>query len=65
MQAEHCSKTGCDFEFKTTNKEIETCPMKEWKIVMKEMACPERDMRCNRRIPDIEELLRLQEVRVD
>ena len=59
MEAEHCSKAGCNFEFKTTNKEIETCPMKEWKIIMRQMDCPDRDMKFNRRVLDIEELRRL------
>ena len=33
MESEHCSKTGNDFKFVTSNYGIETCPSREYKIV--------------------------------
>jgi hypothetical protein len=57
MEAEHCSKVGFDFEFQQKKKR--THPKKEWDIVMKNRQCPIEELKGNRRIPDIDELLKL------
>ena len=60
MKAEHCSGEACNHEFETTNHtKIKTYPKKEWKIVVEKYPCPERDMKYSRRIPDIDELVKL------
>ncbi len=47
-------------KFKTSNyTEIESCPKQEWEIVMKGAPCPAKDMRFNRRIPEISKLCEL------
>jgi hypothetical protein len=58
MELEHCYKNGCDFEFETSNYHIKTTPSKEWKIVVqRDLKLAERDMRHNRRIPDLDTLM--------
>jgi hypothetical protein len=58
MELEHCFKTGCDFEFETSNYHVRTSPSKEWKIVVnRDLTLAERDMHHNRRIPDIDALM--------
>jgi hypothetical protein len=57
MEAEHRSRACADFEFETNNYQIKTTPSKEWMIVTGNMPCPEHQMKNNRRIPDIEQLL--------
>ncbi len=64
MAVEH-SSTGT---FTTTNYNIVTSPSKEYKIVTGEEQCPDCDMRDSagrvvRRIVDVEELLKLAEVK--
>ncbi len=60
MEAEHCTQAGSTQKFKTTNyTEIESYPKQEWEIIMKGAACPEHDMRFNRRIPVVSELCEL------
>ncbi len=60
MKAEHCHREGCDYKFETSNHtEIKTHPSKEWEIVVEKKPCPKEDMRCSRRIPNIDELLKL------
>jgi hypothetical protein len=58
MEAEHCTLSGFDVSFCTSNyTEIESNPKKEWEIVMKSVPCPPEQMRFNRRIPDLEKLM--------
>ena len=60
MEEEHCSRGGSKFKFQTLNyNRITSYPKKEWDIVMKKMLCPDEDKSINRRIPDIDELLKL------
>jgi len=59
MEAEHCSRAFADIEFETNNYQIKTTPSNEWKIVVREMECPEHQKSFDRRIPDIEQLLSL------
>jgi hypothetical protein len=60
MRAEHCTRGGSMEKFKTLNyTEIESWPKQEWEIIMKEVSCPQKDMRFNRRIPEVSELCEL------
>jgi hypothetical protein len=60
MESEHCTQRGSTETFRTLNyTEIESCPRKEWEIIMKSAPCPERDMRFNRRIPVVSVLCEL------
>ena len=60
MEAEHCTRGGSEEKFNTLNyTEIESWPKQEWDIVMKKIPCPERDMRFNRRIPEVSKLCEL------
>ena len=62
MKNEHCSKAGSTEEFETPNYRIKSTPYREWCLVVregKEKLEPEPDMRFGRRIPDIDELLKL------
>ena len=60
MEAEHCKLTGCDQQFTTLNYTgITTTPRKEWDIVVNRKKCPHEQMRFNRRIPFISDLLEL------
>jgi hypothetical protein len=60
MQAEHCTKAGSKVEFETINYAIKSTPYREWCIVVdKAKISPEPDMRFDRRIPDIDELMTL------
>jgi hypothetical protein len=59
MEAEHCSKSGSQFKFKTTNYRLTTWPELEWDIIVKKAACPPENMIHKRRILDIAALLKL------
>ena len=55
MQAEHCSKAGCDIPFTTSNYSITTTPTQEWKFVV-DMESAGADMRHGRRVLSLDEL---------
>ncbi len=60
METEHCHREGFDYTFETSNyTKITTHPKKEWGIVVEKKPCPKEDMKWSRRIPDIDELLKL------
>ena len=60
MEMEHCIQPGCDIRFTTLNyTEIQTCPRREWDIVAQKATCDKNELRCNRRIPAIDDLLEL------
>jgi hypothetical protein len=77
METEHCNKHGHDHIFVTPNYKITTCPQTEWQLVMKRegksleefMDIVSKDFPSvglgtahhGRRIPDINELLQLEE----
>jgi hypothetical protein len=58
MEAEHCSKAGCDVEFTTSNYSITTTPQREWRFVVN-MDTAGADMRHDRRVLILEELSQL------
>jgi hypothetical protein len=55
MRQEHCERSGCDFEFTTSNYSITTCPKMEWQYIVENTACP--DMGHKRRLVPIKELM--------
>ena len=60
MEEEHCRMRGCEERFETLNyTEIRTWPKQEWEIVMGVKPCPTENMRFQRRIPVIADLLAL------
>ena len=59
MEGEHCLKAGCNVPFTTTNYHITTTPLQEWGYTIDGKRCPDSDMLHDRRMPDIEELLKL------
>jgi hypothetical protein len=56
MEAEHCSKGGCEMEFTTGNYNITTTPKTEWRIVI-DRDISLADMRHHRIIPDVKEIM--------
>ena len=62
MEAEHCSKAGCDTEFITSNYSITTTPQREWRFVVNRDTSG-ADMRHGRRVLDLEELSQLDTAR--
>jgi hypothetical protein len=56
MEAEHCSKGGCDMQFTTGNYIITTTPKAEWRIVI-DCDSSLADMRHHRRIPDVKDIV--------
>ena len=61
MRIEHCQKTE-QVWFKSTNRNIQTCPAKEWEIVFRDPKTGDRERSGDaddRRIRKIEELLEL------
>jgi hypothetical protein len=59
MEAEHCSKAGCNETFETPNYHVTTTPSKEWGIVIYRNFGSDLDLRYGRRIPVIQDLLLL------
>ena len=60
MRAEHCTLGGSEVRFSTLNyTKIESWPKREWEIVMHEASCTKDEMRFNRRVPIISDLLQL------
>jgi hypothetical protein len=57
IESEHCHQADCNVTFRTTNYGITTTPALEWEITMKRDA-ERADMRHDRRLPDLDELLR-------
>ena len=57
METEHCNKSGANYEFETLNYQIRTTPAKEWKFVRGLEECPAEQMKNDRRIPKVEDLL--------
>jgi hypothetical protein len=56
MEAEHCNRPDSKIPFRTSNYGIDTCPLDEWVITTKRDAS-KADMRHDRRLPDIAQLL--------
>ncbi len=56
MQAEHCTKLGCDIEFETSNYHIKTTAKREWAVVVEKEPLTSSEDGHERRVPDIEEL---------
>jgi hypothetical protein len=56
MEIEHCSKTGSDWGFQTTNYGIYTTPKLEWSIVVHH-DISNADMRHGRRLRKISEVM--------
>ena len=79
MEAEHCKKYGHDHHFETPNYKITTCPATEWNLVVRRegrtleefMEILSKEFQTvglgpahhGRRIPDVNELLKLEESR--
>ena len=61
MRHEHCHGAGSKVEFQTRNYRITTWAEKEWNIVLKEAVCPLKEMEYDRRIPDVDELIKCEE----
>ena len=59
MEAEHCARFDSARSFTTNNYHVTTTPQAEWRIVL---TCDEAaaDMRCDRRIPVLAELMELE-----
>ena len=60
MHAEHCTKSGCDVEFKTTNYHIMTTPRREWAIAVEGVALSSGEDGHGRKVLDISSLRSLQ-----
>jgi hypothetical protein len=60
IKIEHCDRSGANDEFTTLNYQISTTPAKEWKFVQGIEVCPDDQMKHNRRIPKIKDLLALE-----
>ena len=56
MQLEHCTRDGCGTIIRTTNYNLVTTPRREWKLVLREEATSEVELRFGRRIPSYEQL---------
>ena len=63
METEHCSMPNSRTTFTSCNYHITTCPADEWRIVVKRDGSVPADMRHGRRIPDIDELMRIDPAR--
>ena len=65
MKTEHCEKNK-DLRFESTNRNIRTTPAREWGFVVRDKnhdrseTPPQKEMSGNRRIPDVNELLKLE-----
>lgn len=76
MEAEHCKMAGSDFEFTTGNYRVTTRPREEWRLVLGRKGRTEQDFvkwlkaeaisvglgdaGHGRRIPDLDELMKLE-----
>ena len=56
MNAEHCTKAGCDVEFETSNYHIKTTPKREWSVAVLGEALSSAESGHGRRIPNIADL---------
>ena len=62
MRAEHCTRYGHDVQFTSSNYSITTTPQHEWGLVMTAgEPRTEHEMEHDRRLPDIDELMRSAE----
>ena len=60
MKAEHCTKSGCDVQFETSNYHIKTTPKREWAIAVEgETLCSGEDGH-GRSVQKIEDLRKVQ-----
>ena len=59
MEKEHCVRAGYDFVFEADNYRIKTKPVDEWGYIVKEKPVPLDVMKNKRRIPKIDDLLKL------
>jgi WD40 repeat protein len=62
MRQEHCERAGCDVQFTTGNYKITTTPREEWQYIVENVPCP--DMRHDRRLVPISELLQLDSSKI-
>lgn len=57
METEHCLMSNSRISFTTSNYLVTTCPADEWCIVVQRDGRVKADMRHERRIPDVDELI--------
>ncbi len=57
MEAEHCRREGCNYEFESSNYKIKTCPAKEWDITVNGNFGA-ADQRFDRKLEKIEKLMK-------
>ncbi len=63
MKSEHCNREDSFLFFETSNYGIKTCPANEWKITT-ERDEKLADMKHDRKLPDIQELLQRDIVKI-
>jgi hypothetical protein len=61
MEHEHCHDKLSKHEFTSKNFNITTCPALEWAYVTGTKECPDSQMKRDRRIPQIAQLMELEE----
>jgi hypothetical protein len=61
MKAEHCSKPGFNYVFKTPNYGFMTTSAQEWRIVVEGAECPPENLGHGRVIKRLDELMKLGE----
>ena len=59
MKAEHCSKTGFNYEFVTPNYGFRTTAEQEWRILVEGAECPVENLGHGRVIKQLDELTAL------
>ena len=59
MEAEHCRRGGCDYEFTSLNHGLTTTPRREWELVVGSRSPSGAELGGGRRVPDIGALLEL------
>ena len=57
MKEEHCDRDNCHQEFTTNYYKLTTCPVREWKLVHRELVPSDEEMKANRVLPDIDQLM--------
>ncbi len=56
MQLEHCTRHGHDTTINTTNYNLITTPMREWRLVLGKENASDEDRQSGRRIPNYKQL---------
>jgi hypothetical protein len=59
MEAEHCNRAGFDHVFTTSNYRISSTPKHEWELATGQKQCSPQELRGERRLKNIQELLEL------